>query len=260
MKALILAAGRGSRLQKYTQDLPKGMLEFCQKTIIERQISLYRECGIDDIIVIKGYAADKINYRGVKYYTNAAYAETNMVVSLMTARNEFGSDMIVSYSDILFTKEMLVRMIEEKGEFAVAVDVEWKRYWKKRYGREDFDTESLKIDDRDNIVSLGLENPPITDIDARYIGLLKFSESGLGKIIATWDKDYEEYKDKPWQQSGKTIRQAYMTDLLNKLAEDGNNIKAVKFMNGWLEFDTNEDYETACEWVENGEINEIIHL
>ena len=50
MKAIILAAGQGTRLKKYTENLPKGMLEFDKKTIIERQIDTYRRCGISDII------------------------------------------------------------------------------------------------------------------------------------------------------------------------------------------------------------------
>ena len=77
MKAIILAAGMGTRLKKYTENLPKGMLCFEGKTIIERQIELYRKCGISDIIIIKGYAADKICYDGVKYYTNELYDTTN---------------------------------------------------------------------------------------------------------------------------------------------------------------------------------------
>ena len=53
MKAIILAAGQGTRLKKYTENLPKGMLSFMGKTIIERQIEIYRKCGIDNIIVIE---------------------------------------------------------------------------------------------------------------------------------------------------------------------------------------------------------------
>ena len=79
MKAIILAAGQGTRLKKYTENLPKGMLEFDKKTIIERQIDTYRRCGISDIIVVRGFAADKIAYPDVRYYENADYAETNMV-------------------------------------------------------------------------------------------------------------------------------------------------------------------------------------
>jgi len=258
MKAIILAAGQGMRLKKYTENLPKGMLVFQGRTIIERQIELYRECGIDDIIVIKGFAANKITYKNIKYYINKEFAETNMVESLMTARTEFDDAVIISYSDILFTKEMLQIMIKNKEDFAVAVDVEWEKYWKMRYGRVDFDTESLKIDEEGNITSLGLENPSMDEIDARYIGLLKFSQKGLRKITNIWDENYEEYLEKPWQQSGKTIRKAYMTDLLNALIESSNQVKAIMFRNGWIEFDTNEDYENACEWVNNGRIKELL--
>lgn len=260
MKAIILAAGQGTRLKKYTENLPKGMLAFGGKTIIERQIELYRRCGVENIIVVTGFAADKINYAGVKYYKNEDFAITNMVESLMQAKAEFDDDVILSYSDILFSETILQKMLTNADDFAVAVDKNWQFYWQKRYGRIDFDTESLSINSDSCITSLGLENPPLSEIDARYIGLLKFSRAGLGKITDLWARDYAEYLDKPWQQSGKHIRQAYMTDLLHALIKEGNVVKAVEFNNGWLEFDTNEDYENACQWVEDGSIKELIEL
>ena len=257
MKAIILAAGQGTRLKKYTENLPKGMLEFDGKTIIERQIETYHKCGITDIVVVRGFAADKISYPNIKYYTNEKYSETNMVESLLTAKEEFDEDTIVSYSDILFEETMLKTMMSNQDDYAVAVDDNWKVYWNKRYGKVDFDTESLAVDSDDNITELGLENPPLEKIDARYIGLLKFSKKGLENIIATMEDAYRNYEDKPWQQSGKTVRKAYMTDLLNALIENGNHVKAVHFCNGWIEFDTNEDYENAIEWVHDGTIGDV---
>ena len=97
MKAVILAAGQGTRLNKYTKGLPKGMLSFMGKTVIGRQIELYRSCGIDDIIIVRGYERDKIKYEGIKYYDNVRYADTNMVESLMTAEEEFDTDIIIIY-------------------------------------------------------------------------------------------------------------------------------------------------------------------
>ncbi|GFI19316.1 bifunctional IPC transferase and DIPP synthase [Lachnospiraceae bacterium] len=260
MKAIILAAGQGTRLKKYTENLPKGMLSFMGKTIIERQIEIYRKCGFENIIIIRGFAADKIAYDGIKYYTNQDYANTNMVESLMAARCEFDDDIIVSYSDILFEEQMLNAMMESKGDFSVAVDDNWQVYWEKRYGKIDFDTESLSIDENDNIIELGKENPNIEDIDARYIGLLKFSVEGLRYIEQIVEDAYQKYQDKPWQQSGKTIRKAYMTDLLQAVIESGRSVKAEHFCNGWIEFDTNEDYEKACKWAEGGSIGQFIKL
>lgn len=260
MKAIILAAGQGTRLKKYTQDLPKGMLMFQGKTIIQRQIELYRKCGIEDIIVVRGFAGEKIPYKGMKYYTNADYANTNMVESLLAARNEFTEDVILSYSDILFDEGMLRVMIEASGDFLVAVDRNWKEYWQARYGRVDFDTESLSMDDSGCIKSLGLENPPLETIDARYVGLLKFSLSGLRIIERVMKKAHALDENQPWQQSGKPVRKAYMTDLLQALIEEKEQVKAVSFRSGWIEFDTNEDYETACGWAENGVLDRFVTL
>lgn len=260
MEAIILAAGQGTRLKKYTENLPKGMLIFMGKTIIERQIEMYRKCGVDNIIVIRGFAADKIPYEGVRYYTNENFANTNMVESLMSAKNEFNDDVIVSYSDIIFEEQMLKTMLESTADFAVAVDDDWKKYWEKRYGRIDFDTESLSIDEKGNIVELGLENPDLGKIDARYVGLLKFSRKGLQHIEEIMEMAYLNFEDKPWQQSGKPVRKAYMTDLLNAVIESGKEVKAIRFHNGWIEFDTNEDYEAACEWIKDGSIKEVLRL
>ncbi|WP_088188559.1 NTP transferase domain-containing protein [Desulfosporosinus sp. FKA] len=99
MKAIILAAGHGTRLKKYTENLPKGMLAFFGKALIERQIELYKRAGIDDIIIVRGYAADKIDYNCVRYYLNENFATTNMVESLMTARSEFNDDISVAVDD-----------------------------------------------------------------------------------------------------------------------------------------------------------------
>ncbi|MEY8521431.1 phosphocholine cytidylyltransferase family protein [Lachnospiraceae bacterium 38-10] len=258
MKAIILAAGQGTRLKKYTENLPKGMLNFAGKTIIEWQIEMYRRCGIEDIIIVRGFAGDKIRYEGVKYYTNKDFKNTNMVESFMTARSEFDDDIIVSYSDILFEKQMLEGMIDAKEDFVVAVDDDWKIYWEKRYNRVDFDTESLVLDKGDNIVELGLESPPIEEIDARYIGLLKFSKTGLNHIITILNNAYTYFEDTPWKQSGKPIRKAYMTDLLQAIIDSKRPVKAKRFNNGWIEFDTNEDYENACSWVNDGSIGEVI--
>lgn len=260
MKAIILAAGQGTRLKRYTEDLPKGMLSFMGKTIIQRQIELYRACGIEDIIIVKGFAADKIVYEGIVYYMNRDYENTNMVESLMTAKEEFDDDVILSYSDILFEKGMLEKMIQSQGDFCVAVDENWREYWKKRYGRIDFDTESLSLDEDGNITELGLENTKDEEIDARYIGLLKFSKAGLKDIVTIMEKAYRDFSDKPWQQSGKTIKKAYMTDLLNAVIESGRQVKAEIFHSGWIEFDTNEDYEKAVRWVREGSLREVIHL
>ncbi|MDR0972568.1 MAG: phosphocholine cytidylyltransferase family protein [Prevotellaceae bacterium] len=260
MKAIILAAGQGTRLKKYTENLPKGMLRFMGQTLIERQIETYHQAGIREISIVRGFAADKIKYPMVTYYENPDYTTTNMVESLLRARAEFNDDVIVSYSDILFSKEMLRGMIQASGDYVVAVDDNWKTYWKARYGRVDFDTESLEIAPDDRIISLGQDTRNIDKIDARYVGLLKFTRKGLKQITELWDRDYPLFLDKPWMLSGKHIRQAYMTDLLMALIKESYPVKASHYQNGWIEFDTNEDYERMRELAMTGKLASLIAL
>ena len=76
VKAIVIAAGLGSRLKGYTEDLPKCMLKFGEKTLLERQVDAYRECGIKNISVIRGYKKEKINYPNLRYYDNPEFKNT----------------------------------------------------------------------------------------------------------------------------------------------------------------------------------------
>lgn len=223
------------------------MLEFNGKTLVKHQID---KCGdtFNKVIVIKGYKAEMINYQNVKYYINKDYDHTNMVASLMTASNEFDDDIIVSYGDVYYNTDILDKIIKYKGDFGVVVDTNWHKYWMMRYGKIDYDTESLVLSPKGLIKELGAPSPPINKIDARYVGLLKFSKKGLRKI-----KEIYNSEDK-WKT-------AYMTDLLQELISKGYPVHAVKIKNGWLEFDEKNDYEKAIEWLKTNLLKEInVHV
>lgn len=258
-KAFILAAGQGTRLSKYTENLPKAMLHFGGMTLLQRQILTLRQAGIMDIHVIKGFEQEKIVYPGINYYVNKNYANTNMVASLFCAEEELEGDIIVTYGDIIYETPLLEKMVNCDADIAVAVDSNWDDYWRMRYGTINFDTESLKTDNG-RIVELGRENPPAEDMEKRYIGIIKFSSEGVKALKEVWNKYKDEYKEKPWKLSGKSIMKAYMTDMLQALIDEGYDVKAVEHVNGWLEFDTNEDYEKALGWLESNKINKLIDI
>ncbi len=250
MKALILAAGEGTRLKKYTEHLPKGMLVYRQKTLIKHQIDAFRSVGIHDIVIVRGYKKERIRYPDIHYYDNPHWSTTNMVVSLLQARDEFNDDLIVSYSDLFFNPDILERLQQFDNDVGVVVDKHWQHYWQKRYGRVDFDTESLVLDKNNNIISLGKTNPKPAQIHGRYVGLLKFSKQAITEVLSLYDTAKLNYWNIPWQHSPTGLRQAYMTDLLQEIIDTGNKVKALVINGGWLEFDTNEDYEKQQAWVD----------
>ena len=259
MKAIILAAGRGTRLGRYTQSTPKGMLKIGGKTILEMQIDSYRNAGITDISIVVGYKGETINFSGVKYYWNNDFDNTNMVVSLMEAEPEFTNDIIISYADIIFHPQLLKRAIEANNDAVVFVDSDWEKYWNMRYGTTDHDLESLVFDKSKNIVEIGRPDVGKENMTSRYIGIIKFSKQRIQDVKKIANEASITYRDAPWKLSCKPYPKAYMTDLLQALVDAGIPVKAENVANGWLEFDTESDYENVQSWVSTGAINALFN-
>ena len=261
MKAIILAAGMGTRLGKYTRNLPKCMLNFKGKTIIQREVDLLRDCGVTDITVVKGYMAEKINIQGVKYYVNDDFASTNMVETLFEAEKEMVGDILVLYSDIIFEKSVLEKAINSKVDIGVTVDMDYWEYWESRLDKPETDIESFVVDNEGKIVELGDTACGLDKAQIRYVGILKFSAQGTEALKNVYHKHRELHfdKDEKWKRS-KCFRKAYMTCLLQALINEGYHVDPMRIKHGWMEFDTVEDYERANEWDKNGTLNRFINI
>ena len=92
MKALLLAAGRGSRLGRHTADQHKCLTRIGERSLIERQIETLRGAGIDEIVVATGYRAEMLEFEGIKYVHNPDWATTNMVETLFCAEEHLTDD------------------------------------------------------------------------------------------------------------------------------------------------------------------------
>lgn len=253
MKAIILAAGRGTRMGKYTENLPKGMLVFEGITLIERQIETLRRSGIKDIAIVTGYESEKINYKDITYFQNENFATTNMVETLMCAEKFLTSDIIVAYSDILYTKELVELCCKSSCDIGVAVDADWKKLWKLRYGNCETDLESMQIENC-KIVELGKEVDSSIGLEYRYIGLIKFTQKGLDILRKVYNGQKE--KNSNWAQSGKPFELGYMTDILSEIISQGYDVTPIITKGNWLEFDTNEDYEVILKYKSEGIITD----
>ena len=261
MKAIILAAGRGTRMGKYTKDLPKCMLNFNGKTLIERQIETLRSAGIKGIIVVKGHMPEKISIPGVKYYVNEDYADTNMVETLMRAETEMDDDVLVCYGDILYQKSVVEKVIEADVDVGVTVDIDYIDYWRARLDNWKEDVESLVVGEQGNIVEIGVPHCQLEKAKVRYVGLIKFSKKGIGILKKVYHANREKYFDKDERfLNSKSFRKMYMTDMMQLIINSGQKVYPIKIRHGWLEFDTNEDYEKAMEWAKEGTMKRFFHF
>ena len=84
-RALILAAGEGTRLRPYTLDKPQCLVPLLGRSLLERQATILRRTGISDIQVAAGYRAEQIECLGFEVSINARFNSTNMVATLFSA-------------------------------------------------------------------------------------------------------------------------------------------------------------------------------
>lgn len=261
IKAIILAAGSGTRLEKYTQGSPKCMLEFFGKSLIQRQVDTLKESGINNITLVKGYMPDKIKIPGIKYFINKDYMNTNMVETLFSAEKEITGDILICYGDILYEKKIIEKILKSNVDIGVTVDDSYWEYWKARMENPEKDIESLVLDNEGKIIELGNPFCTLDKAKLRYVGLIKFSEEGSQALKEVYHKNKKEYfnLDKPWLNS-KSFKKAYMTCMLQALINEGYKVDPIIIQKGWLEFDTKEDYERAIKWKKEGSLNRFINL
>ena len=252
MRALILAAGRGSRLHPYTDTVPKCLTEIAGITLIERQITTLRACGIKDIVIVTGYLADHLKLPDTHQIHNPRWMETNMVESLFCAVEEFTDDLIVSYSDIVYERRVLEALLRSQSNISVAVDKNWRAYWEFRFADPLSDAESLRLDVEGRITDIGLPVDDIDGIEAQYIGLMRFRGDGVD--ILTQTKQELGFRRRAWMDE-RPIEKAYMTDLLMEMVLTGVDVHAVPIAGGWLEIDTVKDYRDIAELYESGDIS-----
>jgi len=258
MKAIILAGGLGTRLGKYTKDLPKCMLNFLGKPLIERQVAAFRLCGISDIIITRKHLKEKIDVSGVKY-DDKEPDDSNMLADFFHAIKELDDDIILSYGDVLFEPEVLKKLLESEADIGIVADSDWKDYWAARLGGWTEDSESFVIGENDKVISLGIPDSPAEKMDARYVGLIKFSKKVLPKIKEVYENAAKNFWEKLWHTSS-SFKKAYMTDFLQELIDQGLDVKAVKIQRGWLEFDTEKDYELILKWIKDETLKRFIRI
>lgn len=229
MKALILAAGFGSRLAPITDNLPKSLVPVNGKPILFKQIDNLYENGITDITIVSGYKAGVLKsntlakYPNVKIIESVDYATTNNMYSAYLGIKSMGvGEMLMMNADVFFDSSVIKALLACKHENAIVVDI----------GK--YNEESMKVIEKDNrLVEI---SKTITKEDAlgSSIDVYKFSESGaeafLNKCI-----DYIEIKKelKKWSEVA-------LNDVLKE-----TEFKACPLVGRWFEIDNHEDLAAA---------------
>lgn len=223
-KALILAAGRGSRLKNLTSNKPKPLLKIFKKTLIEMLIDKLYDLNFNKIVVITGYKADRIKKKlknKVKYHFYPGFLKTNNLHTLLHAKKELNKSLLCLFSDVIFDFQILKKLIKSVGSIVLAVDKKARLKGTMRVKTQ-----------KDNIIEIG-NQIDVKKCDGNFIGFAKFTKTGC-KVIKNELKKYQHsnYND-------------YYTIIFNNLAKK----RIVKFIDvskyKWKEIDNHKDLVVA---------------
>ncbi len=245
-KAIVLAAGLGSRLKGYTEELPKCMLEVSGRTILQRQINTFNNSGIEDIHIVRGYKREMIQYPDICYHDNEDYENTNMLATLLCARDAIQGNVLISYSDILFANHVVERVLQSEHDISVVVDIDWRETYKGRSEHPLTEAENVIFNANNQVVKIGQVIANEMDVHGEFIGMLKLSQRGGEILKRHYDRARTLFSGKPFQRA-KTFEKAYLADLLQDMIDLGVPIHCVIIERGWKEIDTPQDYQNALE-------------
>lgn len=235
-KAIILAAGEGTRLRPYTLDRPKCLVEVDGLSLLDRQLAVLAAEDVAQIILIGGYRVEMLKRPGIEIRTNPRYAETNMVWTLFCAEDDLEGEVLLCYGDIVYAQEILQAVLKSEADIAVAIDLDWESYWRARNEDPLADAETLKLAPDRRILEIGQKPKSLPEIEGQYMGLMKFSAKGLQLL----KKTFHDGKSAGTLR-GKPLEKAYMTDLLQAMVDLDYRLDAVLVHGGWVEVDTVSD-------------------
>ncbi|MEM7255317.1 MAG: phosphoenolpyruvate mutase [Pseudomonadota bacterium] len=244
VKTVVLAATRGEKLGRLTEDRPKCMLDIRGQPLLRRSVNAMRSSGIRDITVVRGYRKEMVNLPSVRTVDNDLYATTGEASSLACARDQLAGESLIAYGDILYRQHILDRLLEHSGDIVLAVDALWAQRhsddvdWvrdlvscSKSFAADHFDGEEVLVDAVGHDLATEV-------IDGEWIGLVKLSAAGASVLRDLLDE---------LQRDGRLPR-ASMFDLFQALLNQGQRIDVLYVAGHWLDVDDAVDLARAREF------------
>ncbi len=225
IKAIILAAGQGTRLKKHFK-LPKCLIRLGskKKTLLELSYINLINSKIKNIHIITGYKSQeikKILKNKVNYLNFKNYKKSNNLQTLLFAKSLLNNSFICLFADITYERKIISKLLIKNKKICLAIDT----------SNVLEGTMRVKIK-KNKIIEIG-SHIPISEGDGNFIGLSKFSKSGAILLKKYLIKQKNNYKD-------------YYTYAINKMIENGVTINYLDIKNKfWKEIDTSSDLAEA---------------
>lgn len=244
MKAIIIGAGRGQRLMPTTADTPKCFAEVGGRRILDWALEAFAVNDIERVSFIGGYQIEKIRaaYPGLVFYHNAGWERNNILASLLCAEPEMEGAFLFCYSDILFTPEVIRRLLASPAAIALVVDTHWRERYTARSDHPQDDAEKVTVGGG-AIARVHRAIPP-EQAHGEFIGVAKFTGEGAARLREHYHRCRRLYSGRPFREA-PVFEKAYLIQLFQEMIEQGVHLGHVDTPGGYMEIDTQQDYDLA---------------
>jgi choline kinase len=253
-KAIIVAAGRGRRLGGNTDAIPKCMVEVGGRPILHWQLGALAMAGIDDIVVVRGYRGDRIDPGEVRvrFIDNPEWERNNILASLLYAQREFAGGFYFSYCDIVYTPAAVTGLAAAAHHGRAAASLTVDRRWADTYqGRDQHPVSEAEltlveeVSGQAVVRQVGKQAVAQDRAAGEFIGLAHFSDAGGAALARVWQRALDGGGLEAPFGRARALRQAYLTDALNAMADEGLLLVPVFIDGKWREIDTEQDLAAA---------------
>ena len=245
MNAIIIAAGSGKRISNDVKSIPKSLIKINGKPIINYQIEVLKQLGINEIFVITGKYYEKFKIKNVEYIHDEKYDEHDILGSLMEAKKILKNDVLVMYSDIIFEKTIIQKILDSKEDISIAIDMNWRKHYENRTEHPESEAENVLLDSQQKILEIKKNIKNQKNEIGEFLGIMKFSDKGVKKFVERYEQIIIR-KDGEFHDSS-SVSKAYLTDMIQELIDFGVKIEPVFVKGKWCEIDTMQDLKMAEE-------------
>lgn len=228
MKAIILAAGKGTRLDGAVK--PKCLVEVGGLTLLQRQVETLRELGVRDIVVVIGFEGDSIRKHcdnQISFVENLDFAQTNSLYSLWLAREYLSEGFVVLNSDVLFHPDLLAKLLNSSRDDALLISDQ-------NLQTNPLGDEEMKVKVKDGLVVDISKGISPLEADGENVGIVKFGAAGAKVLIRYMNKLIARGAKNDW--APRAFLEYARHHPLHALSTDGLP---------WIELDFPEDYQRA---------------
>lgn len=246
MRPILIGAGRGSRLQNRTDEIPKTLVEVMGRPMLEWILEALGEAGFTkkDVVFVCGYRHEvlRARYPEFTYVLNSEWENNNILESLMYAKDYLKDGFVSSYTDIVYRGKCVTDVVAAKEDKVLVCDTDWRRRYVRREHHPESDAEKMLAEGR-KVVDIS-RTIPSEKASGEFIGVAKFTSAGAAELIEAYkdaEKHCETLGDRPF-------RKAYLIHLFQRMIQGGSDFYRVDTPGGYMELDTLEDLSMAETW------------